>query len=453
MTKVALINPGKNFQLGITEPLNLGFIASYLEKHNIEVKIIDQIAGEDVCEEINKYQPDVVGVTATTVVVNEAYKIADYCRQKNILTVMGGVHSSVLPEEALNHCDIIVKGEGELAMLDIIKNGITKGVISRHYIKNLDEVPPPAWHLMNMEFYLNTRRRIPYTHLDIFPIRAKIASIMTQRGCPYRCIFCCNSWRDTPVRFNSPEWIINALKYLMEKFRVNALYFADDDFFVNKSRLKKICNLIKQSKINILWSCQARADSIDEETLKMAKNTGCQQIQFGFESGSQRILDILKKKTVTVKQNADAIKLCKKIGISSFATFIIGNPTETTQDLEMTYQFIKNNKPDGGGGLITTPFPGTELWQWCKRRNLIPEKVDYNKFTTGSGSISSSDTLTEQELLEWRDKICNLFDNLTLKQILWEIYNNPLIFLKIIKNPVKTIKIAIRRKLFDLRIL
>lgn len=396
--KVALINPGQKKSFAVNEPLNLGFIASYLEKNNIEVKIIDELAGQDVKKELENYRPDIAGITATTAVAPDAYRIADLSRQMGILTVMGGVHATILPEEALLHADIVVKGEGELAMLDIVRQGIISGIVARPFIKNIDEIPPPARHLMDIEFYLKVRDRLSGTHLYFASPGMRIGAILTTRGCPYRCIFCHNTWRGMPVRFNSPKRVVAEIKHLIEKYNIQALFFFDDDLFVVKDRLKEICQLIRENKFNIIWSCQARVDSIDLETLKMVKTAGCRQVGFGFESGSQRILDILKKKTTTVKQNKRAIELCQEVGIIPWGTVMIGNPTETIEDVRMTQQFIKESGIDSIGVHVTTPFPGTELWQWCKEKGLIPDSLDWSRLTTGQLAIRACDTISPKEI-------------------------------------------------------
>lgn len=398
MTKLVLINPGgKEQTYSATEPLNLGFIASYLEKNDAEVRIIDELAGGDITENISHYKPDMAGITATTPLVTRAYEIADYCRRKGILTVMGGVHVSVLPEEALRHCDIVVKGEGEIAMLDIIKNKIDHGVVSYPYIKNIDEVPPPARHLMKMDFYLKSRDRLP-THIYNFaPKGARTASLMVSRGCPYNCIFCHNSWRGIPYRFNSVERVIDEIELLVSKYDVNAVFFLDDDLFINRQRIRKICELILKKRFNIVWSAAARANHVDLETLQIAREAGCLKINFGFESGSQRILDVLNKK-ITVEQNKKAIELSKRAGIEPCGSFMIGNPTETLEDIELTRKFIREANLKFVSVLITTPFPGTQLWRWCEEKKLIPENFSWADFTYSKSPIPACENFSSQEI-------------------------------------------------------
>jgi len=403
--KAALINPGKNKQFSMQEPLNIGFIAGFLEKHGVETKIIDELAGADVKKEVVKFMPDVVGITATTPLAEIAYQHADMCRKLGLKTVMGGVHASVMPEEALEHADIVVKGEGEQAMLDIILNDITQGIISRPYYKNIDEIPRPAYHLMDMDFYLTTRDRVPYsTSLFFAPARSKVASLLTSRGCPHSCNFCHNSWKGMPYRNNSPERVAEDVKYLIDTYHIDALFFCDDNLFANRPSLKKICSLMEERRINIAWGCNARADSVDPDTLRHAKKAGCRQITFGFESGSQKILDRLDKKT-TVETNKKAVELCKEAGLLCVSTFMLGNPDETAEDVELTRKFILENDIDCIGLCITTPYPGTELWRWCQERRFIPENIKWSDFVADVSPIQVSQYLKPELVKKYRGKI------------------------------------------------
>ncbi len=378
--KVALINPGKSQRFSVHEPLNLCFIASYLEKHNIDVKIFDELAGQDIEEEINRYKPDIAGITATTTLIPDAYRIAEICKQKKILTVIGGVHATIFPEETLKHADIVVKGEGEIAMLNIVRENIKSGIVTAPYIKNIDEVPPPARHLLQTDYYLKTKDRIPYIiYYAFIPPGKKVASLLTSRGCPYDCVFCHNTWRGMPCRLHSAQRVVSEIEHLIDKYGVESLYFVEDNFFLNKKRTHEICNLIIEKKLNITWGGSTRVDNIDADTVLLAKEAGCRLINFGFESGSQRILDLLKK-GVKIPQAENAIRICNEAGIMANGSFMIGNPDETIEDIEKTKEFIKKNKITVPGIYISTPYPGTELWDMAKKRGLIKEGIKWSEF-------------------------------------------------------------------------
>ena len=391
MVKIALVNPAKTSKVisAAAPPINLGYLASYIRKNveNVDVIIIDGLSGQNIENELIKFMPDIVGITSTTPTIFEAYRIADFVRSnlKSVI-VMGGVHVSIMPEEALKHADIVVEGEGEVAFLEIVNNfsngkKLEHGIMSRPYIKNLDDIPSPAWDLMDMEFYIKTKdnsaKSVPYTST-----KARALTIITSRGCPYKCIFCHNSWKQTPVRYHSAKRLVEDIETLMEKYKIDSIMFADDEFIANGPRLKEICEMIKERGIDkkLVWGCQARADIINRfglETIKMMKDAGCKLVAIGFESGSQKILDILKCNTVTVEDGAKAIKICKDAGIKVGGSFMMGTPTETLEDMLETLDFVNKNDLDFAGFGITTPYPGTRLWNWCVELNLLPNDVDY----------------------------------------------------------------------------
>lgn len=418
MKKVALINPGKNQEFADNEPLNLGYLAAYLGSHQIDVKIIDQLAGDDVKLELKEYKPDFVGITATTPLVSDAYEILTYARQHGYTTIIGGVHASVLPQEASEHADFVVIGEGESALLNIVQGFQKEKIVRGTLVKNIDDIPCPARHLMKLNFYVSKRNRLPTAHLYFLSRQMRLASMITSRGCPYHCIFCHNSWRGVPVRYNSADRVINEIMYLRENCGVDAIFFMDDDLFVNRTRLKSICEAIYANKIRIAWSANARVSSVDLEILKIAKKAGCRQINFGIESGSQRILDMLEKKT-TVEQGETAIKLANAMGLLVYATFMIGNPTETWQDIDLTRKFILRNRIDSIGIGITTPYPGTKLWEWCQKHNLIPPSYSWRDFNMESCPIPANENFSKDEIERIKSK--TVFD-CTLRQnpkLLW----------------------------------
>lgn len=440
MSKLALISPGYNNTWASTHPpINLGYIAANLEKNGVEVRIIDELAGQDIRHELKTFAPDVVGITSTTPLAPDAYRAAKVVRDEfGIFTVMGGKHAMILPDEVLRHADMVVLGEGERAMLDIM-NGVREKRYKVPFCKDLDELPAPAWHLMDMEFYLTARDRFPMSHLRCFPKGSRLAAFITTRGCPFTCVFCYNSWRDTPLRSHSPERVISDLKHLVERYRVDAVFFMDDDIFVPKRRFKALCQMMIDEGLNkkMIWGCQSTSNHITPETLSLAKKAGCIQVGFGFESGSQRILDYLKKGRTTVGENAKAVELCKEAGMRSYATFMIGNPTETLEDIQATVDFIKKTPPDGLGVHVTTPFPGTELWNWCKERGLVPEDPDWSIFTTGEVSVPACDTIAPDVLNKLREEIYHHFQPLKLID---DVLSKKNVLLRVIKDPVKAFR-------------
>lgn len=376
--RVCLVNPGVD-KYNDTPPINLAILASYLETKGHEVIIIDKLAGDNFDKGLHDFHPDVVGITATTPVITDAWRCADYCKNLGIYTVMGGVHSSILPEESLIHCDAVVVGEGEIILGELCESR-AKGIFQGKPVDNLDILPPPAWRLLNMDFYTTVLSRVQINFMSFLDKNAVMGNLLTSRGCPWNCLFCHNSYRTISARYNSAERVVQDLEQLIKDYHVDGVFFVEDNFFSNPIRVKKVCNLMKEKNINIPWGANARVDCVNEEVLKLVASVGCKQVTFGFESGSDRILKVLNKRT-TVAMNKKAIDMCNDVGIKASGTFMLGNPTETIKDIEMTKKFIADNDIRGPIGIcITTPYPGTKLWDWCVEHKRIPKGFRWEDF-------------------------------------------------------------------------
>ncbi|MDD5193376.1 MAG: radical SAM protein [Candidatus Nanoarchaeia archaeon] len=411
MAKLILVNAGKNYEYGVHEPLNLLGLAAYAKKFGHKVAIADQIAGEDIYKKILRLKPDFVGITGTTAVIADSYEIADWCRKNGFPTIGGGVHASVLVEEALEHFDYVVKGEGEEALIKILDGKVKKGIVLGTCVKNLDELPKINRDFIDIRYYQKGKDRTPGTHLHFVPPNTKLNSIIATRGCPYNCIFCHNSWRGLPVRMNSAKHIIEEMKELEKEYQTEAVFFMDDDFLFSKPRIREFCRLYQEAGLKIIWGCQSRVTSVNREMLKELKEANCKQITFGLESGSQRILSMLKNNRTTIEQNKNAIKIVKEAGILACGSFMIGNPTETEEEMMQTKKFIIENDLDGFGISITTPFPGTKLWEMCKEKGIIPKKIDWKNFNLSKLTFGLTNISPER-----MEKIHQEFLNLVLEK-------------------------------------
>jgi len=400
--KVLLVHPPSKFilreKLGITAlPLGLAYLASFLEKDNHEVRIIDcpilKYRIEDVKNEIEKFLPEVVGITATTSNIYDAYSVAGISKEVNpkIKVVVGGPHVTFTAKQTLKECpfiDIVVRGEGEETFRELVSylessggntsslkkvKGITfkdKNTIietePRPFIKNLDTIPFPAYHLLPMEKY-NLEGK-------------KFGNIMTSRGCPFSCIFCSSSQLFGKIwRARTPENVIEEIKLLKDKYGVKEIEFLDDTFTLNKKRAEKICDLLIEKNLGISWSCSSRVDTINEALIEKLKKAGCHTIYVGIESGSQEILNIISK-GITLTQAEKTIDLIKKVKLNSFATFIIGIPGETVKTIKKTINFAKKLSPSFVQFTICTPYPGTKLFEMAKEKGWLLTK-DWSKYT------------------------------------------------------------------------
>jgi len=362
----------------ILPPLGICSLAGSLRKQGISVKIIDSLALKlnikETFDLIEKYSPKYVGITATSQVIKDAGRLAKYIKtqSKNIKIIIGGPHISALPKETLEifpEFDIGVIGEGEISLIEIIQNNNLKDVEGlvirenteikltkpRMFIKNLDSLPFPAWDLLPN---INKTYRPAITNYKKLPT----TSLVTSRGCFGQCTFCSQGVFGRVCRFFSAEYLIKMIEYLKERYGIKDICFYDDNFLLNKRRVFEICRLMKQKKLNLVWSCDSRVDLVDAEILKVMKEAGCWEISYGFESGSQKILDNLKK-NISIEQSKKAIKLTKEAGISVRGFFMIGCPGETEKTLKETYKFIKNNNIDEIFLSYFTLIPGSEVYK------------------------------------------------------------------------------------------
>jgi anaerobic magnesium-protoporphyrin IX monomethyl ester cyclase len=421
---VTLVNPPspKGAPPALFIPLGLGYLTAVLEKNQYEVDVIDCQVSRPTLKQLEaefaKRQPDVVGVTSSTLTYNPASEIVKTAKEvlPNCLTILGGPHVTVLDEQTLKESpetDIIVRGEGEQTMLELAdlasksgsKNlqeieGITFRENSqiirtkdRAFIQNLDELPHPAYE---------------YFSLDEYKISGKMyLPIITSRGCPFQCTFCLASKMcGKRFRTRSPEKVVDELEWLRDIHRADVFAFYDDTFTFDKKRALEICEEMKHIGFNLPWDCRTRVDRITPEVLAKMRDANCLLIHFGVESGSQKMLDSMKKGT-TVEQNAAGIKMAKDAGISVAISVVVGYPGETAEMLKQTFDFIHKTGPDYVYVCQAIPYPGTELLDNLK--NLGWEvSTDWNRFDEQS-PVFKNPILPPEKIDEMRGDFYNRF--------------------------------------------
>jgi len=384
-------------------PVNLAYIASSLEKAGANVKIIDftveSFSEQKLISLLQQFNPAIVGFTSMT---SSIYMVTDLAKivktyNKDILTLLGGVHISAMPQQTLEenpYIDVGVIGEGEETAIEIYNlkktgksiEGIKgtayreeKKIIvtpRRELIKDLNSIPFPARHLLDLEKYQKSHvsRGFSRKHL-------RIMEIITSRGCPNSCIFCAGHINyGCSLRFRSYKNITDEVDYLIDKYNINHISIEDDTFTINKTLLKNLCDYFRRKKLT--WNCNARVNTIDLEILKLMKQSGCKKISFGVESGSPRILKLIKK-NISLDQVRNAFKSAKKEGIRYIeGTFMLGShPDEKLEDIEMTKKLIFELMPDFISLSLICPFPGTEVYNIMKKNNLLDKDLDWSKFT------------------------------------------------------------------------
>lgn len=364
-------------------PLGLAWIAAVLEKNHFEVAILDTHALhmdhgaiEEELQKLGRF--DIYGITSTTALIKSGLEIAATIKKiyNDTKIVLGGVHPTVLPEEVLGNenVDIVVRGEGEQTMLEIAKGRILSEIdgISyrengkiihnkdRELIKDLNKLPFPAYHLLSMDKYhpaAGAAKRLP------------AISMLATRGCPGRCTFCYRIFGPR-LRVRSGVRVAEEAKLLHDKYGIREICFYDDTFTAVKKEIRAFCESLKEMKLDLTWSCFSRVDSVDEEILKLMKETGCHQVMYGVESGSEEILKSIGKKA-DLEKAITAINATQKAGLDVRAAFMIGNPGETEETMQQTLDFAIKLNPELAIFNITTPFPGTEMFEWADKNGYL----------------------------------------------------------------------------------
>ncbi|MEM2816381.1 MAG: radical SAM protein [Candidatus Bathyarchaeia archaeon] len=362
-------------------PMGISYLTAYLESEGFDVDVFDFQASPfnegDFISRLQETKPGIIGISSTTLSYNPALQLAKIAKKAcpNSLVIMGGPHVTVLDREALMECpelDIVVRGEGEQTLLEIAqlktssriselnevlgitfkKNGEIIRTADRPFIQNLDALPFPAFDHLPLERY----RLFGKTYLPI----------ITSRGCPFQCTFCLASkMSGRKFRAQSPGKVIQDLQTLRDKYGAEAITFYDDTFTFDMERAERICEEIKRRDFRVPWDCRTRVDRVSKKLLATMRSANCQLMHFGVESGSQEILNAMKK-GVTVEQNLRAIKWAKEADILVAISVIIGYPGENERTVQETIEFIRKAEPDYVYVCIPTPYPGTELYDIIK---------------------------------------------------------------------------------------
>ena len=405
----------------VSAPAGLCYIAALLRKEAYSVSILDATAEglgiQSTVERIIAAEPDIVGVSCHTSWVFTAHEVMKRVKaaMPRVCTVAGGPHVTAIPERTLEDFpffDVLVVGEGEITFRSLIEaindgtpfrqvNGIAfredgRNVLNppRERIKNLDELPPPAYDLLPKL----TKYYWPYYN----NIRGKNGfSIIVSRGCPYKCNFCDNGVFGNLFTKHSPEYVVDLIEDLVRNHGVGYLVFDDDNLLLNKNYLLSILELMKKRHLNLPFTCASRVDTIDEERLEKLRDAGCKLIMFGMESGSQKILSSMNKKTTT-DQIRHAVALTKQYNIDVLGYFILGYPGETEATMQETVDFVKRLKLDDIAVQPFVPFPGAPVYRTALEEGTYEE--DWREVGTFTKVIYEPYGLTNEIIVEYLNK-------------------------------------------------
>lgn len=393
MERIVLVNPPQPASLDdyLDPPLGLMYIASNLEKNHIPVRIVDLASKPEKkwSELIGK--TDILGMTIFSASFNVSRKIASIAKKQNnkIIVVAGGPHPTSLPEQTLSYSefDSVITGEGEVEMVKLINNYYSGKPIPRlikaEKLDNLDDFPSPARHLVDLKGYHRT-------------VEGKSAtSMITSRGCPFSCSFCCRDIHGSKVRFNSIDGVINEVAEI-KSYGINSLLFYDDVFTLNiRGRLDEMCKRLKL--FNISFRCNGRVGVNKPEDYKKLREAGCEELAFGIESGSQKMLDYLGKR-VTVQQNEEAIKYAKEAGLKTKAYLMVGFPGETQETIDETKKFVERADPDKFTLFAFVPLPGCDVWKNPQKYGITQISQDWDQYFNIAGQYEGGVTFETKEL-------------------------------------------------------
>jgi len=365
-------------------PLGLAYVAAAIERTGTRVNLLDAHAfGMDeqtLISRVRDQAPEAVGFSVMSSMFATASRISRALSSlpDRPLVIWGGPHPTVCPEESITRggADLVVLGEGEMTAAELfprLREGADawRGIPGlafacgakiertrpRELIADMDSLPYPAYPLLPMERYstLHTGTK-------------RSCNVLTSRGCPGKCIFCSRHIFGRTTRFRSIGNVLSEIEMLLSDYRMEEISIIDDAFTEDRQRVLRFCEEIGRRRLKFPWrlSNGARVDSVDEELLRAMRAAGCYEIAFGVESGDD---DVLRKigKEITTAQIAAAFEAAKRAGMDTIGFFIIGHPFDTTETMRKTIDFAIRLDPTYAQFTISTPLPGTALWDWVER--------------------------------------------------------------------------------------
>jgi anaerobic magnesium-protoporphyrin IX monomethyl ester cyclase len=399
-------------------------LAAVARRHGYRVHLVDaKQAGrsvDDVSRQIAALRPDYLGLSATTISVTNGARIARRVKElvPGVVTVLGGPHVSAIPErtlEAFPPIDYGICGEGEVTFFDFLarhQRGVpvdeVAGLVYRRngrvcanprapYIDDLDLLPQPAWDLVP-DFPHRFRPA-----LFSYP-RTPVASVITSRGCPFSCAFCDRSTSGRRGRMHSVDYVVRLCQHLVG-MGVRHIMFVDDLFTVRKQRVRQMCEAFLDAGCTFTWSCNSHPNLLDLDTLRLMRRAGCWQIAYGIESGSQRILDVVKRE-VRIPRMRETLRLTRAAGIRTKGYLMIGHPTEGLDSLAETDAFLKTVELDFCQITKFTPYPGTPAYPTIRQYGQFEE--DWERMNAMNFTFLP-DGLAEDVLERYFDRMYRTF--------------------------------------------
>jgi len=406
-------------------PIFLAYSASQLIQAGHSVNYIDSVIKDlDLPQTIagaKDVNPDVIFMETTTPSIEADYQnLAALKEATGAKIIVGGPHATYFHTEALEQCpaiDVVTRHEFDTKIAGVVSNLDSLNSVSGISYRNgsavvdngdgelchdLDALPFPDRDLIPWDWYL-----------EAWYTRRPFMNMMTSRGCPYHCAFCLwpQSMYGHQQRFRSLDNVISEIQQLVNRYGLKEINIDDGTFTTRKNRVIDFCQRLRDEKIKIIWTCNGRVDNLDDEILSEMKASGCRMIRLGVESGSQEVLNKIKK-GLTLKQIEDGVKLVKKHGIQALGGFMFGFPYDSKETVEQTLAFAKKISPDQVQFSINMCYPGTSLYEFAKDNNLLLAK-NFKEFDMTHGPVVKTRDMARQDLEH------------ILARAYWEFYFRP----------------------------
>jgi radical SAM superfamily enzyme YgiQ (UPF0313 family) len=385
-------------------PMGLGYVAAVLQsRHEIDVidMVVEPLCDDNLAERVAAINPGIVGISSDTLSFGRAIEVAVLIKRLNpeIVVVIGGAHANAVPGEVLKYdCfDVCVHGECEESILELWRRieagrgyGDLPNVAYRkgneivinprgELIEDLNTLPVPARELFPMEKY----------NSEFGMYVSPIYSLNTSRGCPYKCAFCSsNVLFGRKYRYRSGESVADEIEMLIDKYKCKGVYFCEDLFTGNDKRVFDICSEIRRRGLSVKWVCESRVN-VSGEMLEVMKQAGCELVWFGVESGCERVLKMIDKE-ITIEQIKKVFAICKDIGLKAGASFVMGFPGETIEDMYKTVELAQFLKPSFAWFNIFTAYPTSRLYRKVVDESLYEKDIGHGIYIVKTDEFDRS---------------------------------------------------------------
>jgi magnesium-protoporphyrin IX monomethyl ester (oxidative) cyclase len=435
-----------NMYTEISFPLGIGYLSAVLEKEGWNVGVLDALAEgwdnleeeenrfvrglgrEEIKNRVRKFKPDIVGIGSPfSSQSSMAHRMAEIVKEvdRNITIILGGAYPSSEPEKVASdkNVDYVFIGEAEKSLPAFLKGENPRkipGLMFKHdgelvstglpeRVKNLDDIPFPAYHLFSMDKYFKTLEGGSITRGKSLH-KSNSFTIITSRGCPFNCIFCAvNTVTGKKWRIRSPNNVVDEIQFLVEEYGVTHFLLEDDNMTFDKKRFGEICDEIVRRGIKITWETPngVRGDRLDLDLARKMKEAGCERVRIAIENGNQEFLTKTVQKGLNLEKALKGIKAALESGLNVDCFFMYGVPGENEQTLKDTYDFAMNITKMGANPLVgmAFPIPGTRMYDVCKKEGYLTKEPDWVDMQSRmEKSIIKTEEFSPEDIVGWLHK-------------------------------------------------